>query len=159
MAEARGSPRETGTSASKREAPRAGLGGETPASKKETSQATLAGETEQLVLTLNVATGEIVNVEKLDKAGHRHELSDDEYAELAVDDVTDELEDALEAAYETGIADVLGEDTEEIALRRLAVGSLLIRGMLRHELGRQLLHRAIRRQVLGRGLLKRSAHR
>jgi hypothetical protein len=156
MAEARGSPRETETPASKREAPQHGPGGEAPASKREASKATLAGETEQLVLTLSVATGEIVNVEKLDQAGKRHELSDDDYAELAVDDVTDELEVALEDAYERGLADALGEDTEELALRRLVVGRLLVRGMLRHELGRQLLRRAIRRQILKRGLLRRS---
>jgi len=159
MAEARGSPRESETPASKREAPRAGPGGETPASKREASRATPAGETEQLVLTLSVETGDIVNVEKLDQAGKRHELSEDDYAELAVDDVTDELEAALEEAYETGVVDALGEDGEELALRRLVVGRLLVRGMLRHELGRQVLRRAIRRQILKRGLPRRSARR
>jgi len=156
MAEARGSPREPDSPASRREAPRAASAGETPASKREASRATPAGETEQLVLTLSVETGEIVNVEKLDQAGKRHELSEDEYAKLAVDDVTDELETALEEAYETGVADALGEDTEELAIRRLVEGRLLVRGMLRHELGRQLLRRGIRRQILKRELLRRS---
>jgi len=159
MAEARGSPRETETPASKREAPQAGPGGETPASKQKASQATPAGETEQLVLTMSVATGEIVNVEKLDRAGKRHELSEVEYAELAVDDATDELETAIEEAYETGVADALGEDAEELAIRRLVEGRLLVRGMLRHEVGRQLLRRGIRGQLLKRGLLRRSTRR
>jgi hypothetical protein len=163
MAEARGSPRdsprETEAPASKREAPKAGPNGETPATKREASPTIPTGETEQLVLTLSVATGEIVNVEKLDPAGQRHELTEAEYAKLAVDDVTDELEATLEEAYETGVADALGEDAEELALRGLVVGRLLVRGMLRHELGRQLLRRAIRRQILKRGLSRRSASR
>lgn len=143
MAEARGNAKEP----------------ETPSSKRQASKSTLAGETEQLVLTLNVATGEIVNVEKIDPSGKRHELSEDEYARLADEDVTDELEATLEEAYETGVEDALGEDTEELALRRSVVGRLLVSGMLRHELGRQLLRRAIRRQVLKRGLQGRSARR
>jgi hypothetical protein len=158
MAEARDSPREPETPASRREAPKSGSGGQAPASKREASQAPPAGETEQLVLTLSVATGEIVNLQKLDPAGKRHELSEDDYAELAGDDVTDEFETALEEAYETGLADALGEDVEELALRRLVVGRLLVRGMLRHELGRQLLRRAIRGQIVKRGL-RRSARR
>ena len=119
----------------------------------------MAGETEQLVLTLDVATGEIVNVEKLDRSGHRHELTEAEYAELAADDVTDELEATFEEAYESAVADALGEDAEELALRRLVGGHLLVRGMLRHELGRQLLRRAIRRQIVKRGMLRRSVGR
>jgi len=152
MAEASGSPREG-------EAHRASPGGETSASKQKASRAPPAGETEQLVLTLSVATGDIVSVEKLDKDGKRRELSEDEYAELAGDDVADELEAALEDAYETGLADALGEDSEELALRRIVVGRLLVRGMLRHELGRQLLRRAIRSQILKRGPMKKSARR
>jgi hypothetical protein len=159
MAEARGSPREGEATASKREAPRASPAGETTGSKREASRATPAGETEQLVLTLSVGTGEIVNVEKLDQAGKRHELSEDEYAELAVDDVTDELEAALEEAYEAGVVDALGEDGVELAHRRLVVGRLLVRGMLRHELGHQVLRRAIRHQILKGGLPRRSARR
>jgi hypothetical protein len=159
MAEATGSPRETETPASKREAPKAGPGGHAPASKRGASKGGPGGETEQLVLTLSVATGEIVNVEKLDQAGKRHELTEADYAELAVDDVTDELEATLEEAYDPGVAEALGEDAEELALRRLVEGRLLVRGMLRHELGRQLLRRGIRRQILKRGLLRRSVGR
>jgi hypothetical protein len=147
------------THAPRHEAPKNGPGGQTHAPRREAAKTPVAGETEQLVLTLDVATGEIVNVEKLDRSGHRHELTEAEYAELAADDVTDELEATFEEAYETAVADALGEDAEELALRRLVGGHLLVRGMLRHELGRQLLRRAIRRQVVKRGMLRRSVGR
>jgi hypothetical protein len=127
---------------------------ETSGSRREGPRPAPAGETEQLLLTLSAATGEIVKVERLDKAGKRHELSEIEYAELAVDDQTDELEAALEQAYEAGVGDALGEDDDDGAngdepeLRRLVVGRLLVRGTLRRGLRRRLLRRAIRRRIL-----------
>src|SRR5262245_15358537 len=165
MVEARETPKDADMPNSRREGSRAGSSGEAAASRREASRAGPASETEQLLVTLSVATGEIVKVEKLDQAGKSHELSEDEYAELAADDDTDELEAALEEAYEAGVADALGEDDEdgadgeELALRRLVVGRLLVRGMLRRGLRRRLLRRAIRRQILKRGLLTRGARR
>jgi hypothetical protein len=110
------------------------------------------------MLTLSVATGEIVRVEKVEHGGKRHELSDGEYAELVVDDETGEIEAALEEAYEAGLEDALGENDgdgaaadEVLALRRLAVGRLLVRGMLRRGLRRRLLHRPTRREGGERG--------
>jgi hypothetical protein len=156
MAEARGSPRDHEPPHSRREPSHGGSGGEASGSKRGGPQATPVGDTEQLVITLSVATGEIVNVEKIDRAGRRHELTDEDFAELAVDDVTDELDAALEDAYDTGLADALGEDAEELALERLVAGRLSVRTMLRNELGRELLRRAFRRQTLKRGLQRRS---
>lgn len=155
MAEARGSPKGSETPASRRDKPRPIRTGEKPSSKREASKGALAGETEQLVLTLSVATGEIVNIQKLDQAGHRHELSEDEYAELAMVDEASELESALEEAYEAGVADALREDGEELALRDLAIDRLLVRRMLRRELGQELLQRAIRHEILQREAPKR----
>jgi hypothetical protein len=138
---------------------------DTSGSRRENARTAVASETEQLLLTLSVATGEIVKVEKLDQGGKRHELSAGDYAELADDDDTDELEAALEEAYEVGVGDALGEDNEEgdggeeLALRRLAVGRLLVRGMLRRGLRRRLLRRAIRREVLKRGAVRRGKER
>jgi hypothetical protein len=143
MSESKGSPKDAESSAARRGA----------------SKSAKDGDTEQLVLTLSVATGEIVKVEKIDPSGQRHELTDDEFAELAIDDVTDELEAALEDAYETGVVDALGEDAEELSLRPTAVSRLLVRGMLRNELGRHILRRAIRRQILKREMQRRTARR
>ncbi len=146
MAESRETPKETERHNTKRESPR-------PARTVET---------EQLVVTLSVPTGEIVKVEKLERGGHRRELTDEEYVGLAVDDETDKLEETLEDAYEAGVADALGEndvdgeDDGHEAFERLAVGRLLVRKKLRRELRRRLMRRAVWRQMLKRELLRRT---
>ena len=71
-----------------------------------------AEEIEQLVVTFNVAMGEIVKVEKVDKAGKRQELTEEECAKLAGQDEVEEIEAALEEAFEAGVAVVLGDDEE-----------------------------------------------
>jgi hypothetical protein len=119
--------------------------------KRPSSKASASEETEQLVLTLNPAKGEVLKVERIDRNGHRRELSEDEIGGLAGKDDADDLEAALEEAYGGGILDVLGEgdedeDEEEIALRRLLVARLL---------GRQVVRRRLRRLVIGRALRRR----
>ena len=55
---------------------------ESTASRREPSRPATAEETEQLVVTISAATGEIVKVEKVDKAGKRDELSEEELTPL-----------------------------------------------------------------------------
>src|SRR4029078_12566469 len=103
-----------------------------------------AEEEEQLVVTFNAAMGEIVKVEKVDKAGKRQELTEEECAKLAGRDEVEEIEAALEEAFEAGVAVVVGDDDkedaeddddEERALRQLLIGGLLGR----HPIPRTLL--------------------
>ena len=91
-----------------------------------------AEEIEQLVVTFNAAMGEIVKVEKVDKTGKRQELTEEECAKLAGQDEVEEIEAALEEAFEAGVAVVLGDedekdaeddDDEERALRQLLIGA------------------------------------
>jgi len=114
-----------------------------------------AEEIEQLVVTFNAAMGEIVKVERVDTAGKRQELSEEECAKLAGLDEVEEIEAALEEAFEAGFAVALGEedekdeDDEERALRQLLIGSLLGRHpVLRRLRQRLLLRRLLRRQPL-----------
>src|SRR5205809_3036990 len=85
-------------------------------------------EIEQLVVTFSAAMGEIAKVEKVDKAGKRQELTEEECAKLAGQDEVEEIEAALEEAFEAGVAVVLGDedaedyDDEERALRQLLIG-------------------------------------
>jgi hypothetical protein len=72
-----------------------------------------AEEIEQLVVTFNAAMGEIVKVEKVDKAGKRQELTEEECAKLAGQDEVEEIEAALEEAFESGVAVVLGDEDAE----------------------------------------------
>jgi phosphoenolpyruvate synthase/pyruvate phosphate dikinase len=132
---------------------------ESPSSKREPWRSASTGETEQMVVTIDATTGAVFKVEKIDKAGSRKELSEDECAKLAGEDEVDEIEAALEEAFEAGIAGALSEDEEddlddeEQALRRLLIGGLLRRrpvlGRLRaRSVRRLLLRRLIRRRLL-----------
>ena len=112
-------------------------------------------ETEQLVVTINPAIGEIVKVEKIDKAGKHEELSEEECARLIGEDEVEEIQDALDEAFEAAVVSVVGdqaegeyEDDEEKAIRRFLISDLLIpRAVRRRILHRLLLSRMLRRRV------------
>jgi hypothetical protein len=111
--------------------------------------------TTELVLTLSVPDGEVVKVETLDKSGQRHELSEEEFAELAGED---EEEISPEEAYAVGIADAaedeLGLDEEEGGDEEEEIERFILREMV----ARQLLRRGVRRFILHR-LRKRASTR
>jgi hypothetical protein len=118
-----------------------------------------ASEQEHLVLTINAPMGKIVRVEKIDKAGKHQELAEEEWTKLVGDDDGEDIEVALEEAFEAGIAAVLGEryedegeDDEEKAVRRFLIHELL--GP--HPVQRRILQRVLVSRVLRRRILKRS---
>jgi hypothetical protein len=69
-------------------------------------------EMKQLVVTINPAIGGIVKVEKIAKAGKREELSDEECARLVGEDEVDEIQDAIEEAFEAAVMSVIGEEDQ-----------------------------------------------
>ena len=114
--------------------------------KKESS------ETRQIVLTLSVPGGDVLKVEKIDKAGQRRPMPEAEFAALAGDDDAEDLGAVLEGAYTAGISDALddemsdedeGSDDEEEIIRRF---------MMRRSAGRQLLRGGMRKLILRRRL-------
>jgi hypothetical protein len=118
-----------------------------------------ASEQEQVMMTIDLPMGKIVKVEKIDKAGKRHELAEEEWAKLVSNDEVEDIEVALEEAFEAGIAAVLGEryedegeDDEEKAVRRFLIHELL--GP--HPVQRRILQRVLVSRVLRRRILKRS---
>jgi hypothetical protein len=124
------------------------------ASFKSGAEASGAAEEEQVVVTINSSIGRIVKVEKADKSGKRQELPEEEWAKLVGEDEVEEIEGALEDAFEAGVAVVLGEeseddeayeDDEERALRRVLIGGLLRRSVRRRILQRLVLSRLLRR--------------
>jgi hypothetical protein len=132
------------------------------ASFKGGAEAADATEEEQLMVTIKAPMGKIVRIEKVDKSGKRHELEQEEWAKLVGDDELDEIEDALERAFEAGVAAVLGEeyeedeaseDEEERNIRRLLIGGLL----RRRRVHRSILHGLLMGRLLRRRLIKRSA--
>ena len=114
-------------------------------------------EMAQLVVTNNPAMGEIVKVEKIDKAGKHEELSEEECGRLVGEDEVEEIEAALDEAFEAAVVSVIGEtdhaegdyeDDEEKAIRRFLISDLLIpRAVRRRILHRLLLSRMLRRRV------------
>ena len=119
-------------------------------------------EEEQVVVTINAPMGKIVRVERIDKSGKRQELEDEEWEKLVGVDDVEQIETALEQAFEAGIAAVFGEeyedeeeseDDEEKALRRILIAELLRRHPVRRRiLQRLLVGRLLRRRVVKRRL-------
>lgn len=116
-------------------------------------------EMEQLVVTINPAMGGIVKVEKIDKAGRHQELPDEEWARLLGEDEVDEIQDALEEAFEAVVMSVIAdedqpeidnadEDEEEKIIRRFLINDLLIPSAIRRRvLQRLFLSRMLRRRA------------
>jgi hypothetical protein len=125
--------------------------------KGVTSKSAPEEETKQLVVTIKPAMGGIVKVEKIDKAGKHEELSDEECARLVGEDEVDEIQDAIEEAFEAAVMSVIGDedqaerendDEEEKAIRRFLINDLLIpRSVHRRILHRLLLSRMLRRRL------------
>ena len=138
---------------------------ESPASKRDPSRLGQNEETEQMVLTIGATTGDAVKIEKIDKSGKRDELSEEDCAKLAGEDEVEEIEAALEEAFEAGIAGALSEDDEddlddeERALRQLLIGGLLRRRPVVLRLRRRSLRRLLLRRLLRRRLLQHQLHR
>ncbi len=137
---------------------------ESAGSRREPSRFASVEETEQLVLTVSPATHEIIKIEKVDKAGKRDEISDEQCAELAGDDEVEEIEAGLEEAFEAGVAATLGEDDDEVGeeertIQRLLIGRLVGQRPGLRALRRRFLHRLLLRRMLRRRLLQRKVRR
>jgi len=129
------------------------------ASFKGGTESVGASEEEQVVVTINARMGKIVKVERIDKAGAHEELEEKEWAKLVGDNEVEEIEAALEEAFERGVAAVLGEEYEEEDSyegdEERAVRRLLIRGLLRRPVQRRILQRLLVSRLLRRRVLKR----
>ena len=111
---------------------------------------------QQLVVTINPAMGGIVSVEKINKAGKHEQLSEEECGRLVGEDEVEEIQAALDEAFEAAVVSVIGdedqaegeyEDNEEKAIRRFLISDLLIpRAVRRRILHRILLSRMLRRR-------------
>jgi hypothetical protein len=138
---------------------------ESPSSRREASRFGQNEETEQMVVTIGATTGDVVKIEKIDKAGKRDEVSEEECAKLAGEDELEEIEAALEEAFEAGIAGALNEDDEdelddeEKALRQLLIGGLIRRRPVLLRLRRRSLRRLLLRRLLRRRLLQSHVRR
>ncbi len=132
--------------------------------KRERARHAASEETEQLIFTLNAATGVVVKIEKADTSGKRHEIPQNETDALAGKGNLHEIEAALDEAFEAGISSVLAsiggdgshdeieeaeETEEEKELRRV---------LLTHIIGREVRRRLQRRLVQRLILSQKLAH-
>jgi len=126
------------------------------AAKREPSRPSGVTEIEQLIFTLRPASGEVLKIEKVDAAGKRSELPKDETVTLAGKQNLDEIDAALDEAFEAGIFSVLDpggddeapeENAEDIELRRI-----LLKLIIGREVRRRLQRRVAQRLILSRTL-------
>jgi hypothetical protein len=113
---------------------------------------------DEIVLTLSPATHDVVKVERLGKAGHRQELTDQECAELAGNDEIDDVVVAVQEAYEAGVMTGLDqqhdydESDEDLVIWQLLLERPSQVGPLRRGMRRAMLHRLLLRRLLRRRL-------
>jgi hypothetical protein len=122
-----------------------------------------ASDQDQFVVTIDKPLRRIVAVDRIDKAGKRQELAEEEWAKLVGDDEVEDIEVALEEAFEAGIAAALGEEydddeadenDDERTLRRFLIRELLRRRTVQ----RRILQRVLVSRLLRRQFLKRPTH-
>ena len=129
---------------------------EPSASKQPESHST--ERMDEIVLTLNPATHDVVKVERLGKNGQRKELTEQECAELAGNDEIDDVVVAVQEAYEAGVMTGLDqqhdydESDEDLVIWQLLLDSPSQVGPLRRGLRRAMLHRLLLRRLLRRRL-------
>ena len=102
--------------------------------------------------TMDARTAQLVKLESLAANGVRHELSDEEKADLVSDSSESRLESLVEQAFEAGIACVLGDANEDLmqeSAEDAEITRLLLRPLIERTAARRLLHR----DVLGRAML------
>jgi len=72
------------------------------------------GHALQLLVTLDPTTHDVISLERVDNGGQRRQLAASDWAELtSTDDDLETLVEAVEEAYEAGVADALGEADSE----------------------------------------------
>lgn len=141
---------------------------ETPAGT--TSEPASQPKTEQFVITRSVPTGEIINIETMDLNGQRTPVSEEIVRGIVGQDEIDELEGALDEAFDSGVTMLFDEsddgddssdagDLERTALlRALALALAGRRAMRRMANARKnLLQKLILRRLVRRYFLRRAA--
>lgn len=120
---------------------------------------------ERFAFTVDANTGEVIQIEGIDAAGARHELSKDEKADLAKDNGHVRLEELLEQAFEAGIACVLGgeegpeeakEAKKDAELRHILLKPLIEESAAARLMRRDVLDRAIIETLIQHSLKSRS---
>ena len=119
--------------------------------KTHDGAASAVADTERLIFTVRPASGEIVDVEKIDSTGARGDLSEEEYRDIAAGS-GEEIESALEAGFEAGIGAIVQDDDllERFVLLQLLVSRRdepVVQNLRRTMLRRMLFAKLLRRRI------------
>jgi hypothetical protein len=118
-----------------------------PAKPRPAAKPAAAGSSSLVSVTLDVSTGAVISVERVEPSGARQALSDEDAQRLA-GAAHDTMESIVERAFEAGIACVLGQDVDEaeVADEDAPLTRLLLEPLIDHSIARRLM----RREVLDR---------
>lgn len=123
---------------------------------------------DQLAITINVKTGQVVKIESVNGTATQHELSNEEKANLANETGRATLEGLIEQAFEAGIACGLGDTTheddpvesdKEVNLRHLLLRPLIENSAAKRLMRHDVLSRAILKTLILNAVGPRSEHR
>lgn len=117
------------------------------ASKRGSTRPAATEKTEQLIFTLRSTTGEVIRIEKIDSAGKRHEIRESETIKVAGKPDLDEIEAALDEAFEAGIFSVLdperADETHEETVEEAELWRILLTLIGDRQIRRRLQRRII----------------
>jgi hypothetical protein len=102
---------------------------------------------------MDAASGRLVNIERVDGAGVRAQLSDDDRTRLAKVDDRATLEALVEQAFEAGINCVLGADADEAEPAESSEDAHLSRLLLQSLIARSAAHRLLQGELLDKAIV------
>jgi hypothetical protein len=128
-------------------------------------EARAPSKTEQITITRDVVTGDVLGIETTDPSGRRVAISEESLRGIAGEDEFEELEDALNEAFESGVTMLFDEADDEngnpdsldrtAILRALAIALAGRRAARHFERTRQnLFRRLLLRRVVRRYFLR-----
>jgi hypothetical protein len=129
-----------------------GQTGEGQPEKARASGSPESPRTNLVAFTIDANAGRIVKVEKVDNAGARRDLSDEDAAMLTKGNPLT-LEMIIEQAFEAGIACVLGDEAAQDDVQETEDDAALSRLLLMPLMERTPAHSLQQREVLGRAML------
>jgi len=110
------------------------------------------------IFSLDTDSGQVVKFESVDTAG-RHELSEEEKATLAKEGSDSPIEELLEEAFEAGIACVMGDASDNGAIKSKEdedLHRLLLEPLIEHSSAARLMRREVLSRAILRSLIRQS---
>jgi hypothetical protein len=124
------------------------------AKKRERNHA--AEPAEQLIFTVNAATGVITKIEKVDARGKHREIAQEETLALTDKDSLHEIEATLDEAFEAGITSVLEPDSRGLDPEASSPEDSELRHAVLEEIIQPSVRRRLQRRLVQRLLLSKA---